>query len=68
MEYNKDIWGFYILCDHHNNICNQKNIKIYDNTLDLEENINKYKDFKETLIKFLNKNSLISFLCLKNLQ
>ncbi len=50
---------FYLL-QKHNSICDNINIKIYDNNADVTKNVYGYAQYKDDLIKFLNLNPLIS--------
>ena len=50
--------NFYFNSEH-NEICNNKNPKIYDNIANVKSNVYAFSNFKEELIKFLNMNLLI---------
>ena len=52
--------NFYLQIEH-NEICNNKNPKIYDNTANVTSNAHAFSNYKEELIKFLNLNPLITF-------
>ena len=64
IEYERKNNKFYLVYPH-NDICDKKNIKKYDNTADIQENIENFESFKSTLINFLNKNPLASYNKLK---
>lgn len=51
LEFDCKTLQFYMIIEH-NNICNNKNYKCYDNIADINESINKFGDYKE-LISFL---------------
>jgi uncharacterized protein with FMN-binding domain len=51
---------FYII-HKHNEICDIKNKKVYDNLANIEKEINNFSNYKEALISFLNKNPLIGY-------
>ena len=59
IQYDRNANEFYFVTKH-NNLCEKKNITIYDNNDDIETNIYKYEDYKSKLIDYLNTNPLIS--------
>lgn len=63
-EYRRHNSNFYIIKEH-NNICDKKDIKIYDNLANVEKTIVNYEEYKEELIDYLNNNPIKSY---KNLK
>ena len=51
---------------NHNEICDIKNKKIYDNLAHVEHEINDFTNYNENLILYLNKNPLIGYKNFKN--
>ncbi len=45
----------------YNSKCDLKNVKIYDNEIEIEKSLVEYKDFKKKMIEYLNKNPLSSY-------
>ena len=45
----------------HNSKCDLKNVKIYDNEIEIEKSLIEYKEFKKKMIEYLNKNPLSSY-------
>lgn len=60
IEFNRDTNSFYLVHEH-NKICDEKNIKIYDNYADIENSFKEFNSFKKELFDFLNKNPLINY-------
>ena len=46
---------------NHNEICDGKNPRHYDNIGDIQKNVYAFSEFKNELIKYLNNHPLISF-------
>ena len=57
LEYYRNTNEFFIIAEH-NDICNQKNKKIYDNNVQIEKEFIKFSNFKSDLIKYLNLHPL----------
>lgn len=60
IKFNRLDNNFYWLADH-NDICDNKYPKLYDNSGNITENVYKFADFKEYLIEYLNKNPIMSY-------
>ena len=57
----------FMTCNH-NEICDGKNPKLYDNIDDIQKNVYAFSNFKNELIKYLNIHPLISFPFLRKYQ
>ena len=58
IEFNRQIGDIYMI-NEHNNICDKKSKKIYDNLTNLEIKMKNGSDFKLSLINILYVNPLI---------
>ena len=58
--YKKDTQEYFI-CNGHSAKCLELGKTIYDNSEDVNYEINNYKKFKEVLFEYLNKNPLIKY-------
>ena len=54
-------WSKFYMNIDHNDICNNKNPKIYDNMAKVTSNLYAFSNYKDELIKFLNLNLLITY-------
>ena len=52
-EYYTD-WG-------HSSLCNKEQLPEYENKAEIEKEINNYNELKETLLSYLNKNSMVTY-------
>ena len=57
LEYYRNTNEFFIIAEH-NNICDQKNKKIYCNNAQIKKEFIKFSNFKSDLIKYLNLHPL----------
>ena len=64
MEYHKNTGNFYIVFAH-DTLCNQKNIKVYDNIADVQKNVYIWEEYKKISIAHLNNNTLLSLYAFK---
>ena len=55
----------FYLVHNHNKLCDQKNIKIFDNIANIDTNIQNLEEYKNNLINYLNSKPLISIYAFK---
>ena len=66
IEFDRNKEAFFMTCNH-NELCDGKNPKHYDNIGDIQKNVYAFADFKNELISYLNIHPLILFQVFKKL-